>query len=411
MIKTCCLFVLALFLFSAFGQLSNIKIINDNLPDYTDILSLVNSVKGNWQTDEEKAMAALKWVAWGRHQAGKATDEAGSAILDPVLGYNHYGIHNCGPTSAFMAAIGQGLGFVPNTYCCYGHTLIDLTWGGKKHLLDAAFGFVFVNKATREIAGFYDLRNAYRDGGGTVAGNPMLDPLQTSYFCPITTYPVPNGISARMGYSLYEESNRYIQGEYKEFFWDDAASFDTTVNPSCYGVNLRGYRYTVNLKPYESYTRYFHTLGSTQDYYLPVGGVDPNLLYTGYGIRNCRSNGQWDLKPDFGAADYGLALFASTSLEQDVASPLVHPSAAGVTADMTLKVDAANPITSARITGSVVRGNANDVVRLLLSVNSGSTWQTLWTGSGTGVLKPSVTVNTAIAHKYGYLVKLEMSSA
>src|SRR5438874_1793910 len=47
----------------------------------------------------------------------------------------------------------------------------------------------------------------------------------------------------------------------------------------------RGHRYILNLREGESYTRYYHSLGKSGDYYVPNGGKDPEAANIRYHLR------------------------------------------------------------------------------------------------------------------------------
>ena len=48
-----------------------------------------------------------------------------------------------------------------------------------------------------------------------------------------------------------------------------------------------GHRYVLNLKPHETYTRYYRGLGNSPEYYVANQGKDPDERY------HLRGNGVW----------------------------------------------------------------------------------------------------------------------
>ena len=129
-----------------------------------------------------------------------------------------------------------------------------------------------------------------------------------------------------------------------------------------------GQRYVLNLRPYESYTRYWEPLDNPahaggrpkdRDYFRPMAdGSDPDDQH---GLHNIRGNGRWVLEPDLAAKecrrvfydDAGVALHA-----EDGVGPNLHPAAAGRNAWVVFKVSAANVITSLRIEADGLRTGA-----------------------------------------------------
>ena len=77
----------------------NLHLVTDNVPDYTDIESFVESVTGHLDTPQEKCIAVWRWGRRSRRQTS-CSREAGRLIWDPILHYNSYGTMNCGVISA-----------------------------------------------------------------------------------------------------------------------------------------------------------------------------------------------------------------------------------------------------------------------------------------------------------------------
>jgi hypothetical protein len=72
-------------------------------------------------------------------------------------------------------------------------------------------------------------------------------------------------------------------------------------------------------------------------------------------------------------------------------------------------VDGANVVTSGSIFGKIVKG-ASDAVTISVSTN-GTSYQQVWSGSGSGTLTPSVKLSPAqLGQKYTYWVKVEMTA-
>src|SRR2546423_7694489 len=60
----------------------------------------------------------------------------------------------------------------------------------------------------------------------------------------------------------------------------------------------RGHRYILNLREGETYTRYYHSLGKSPEYYVPNGSKDPEAANSRYHLRG---NGTWTYKPSLRA--------------------------------------------------------------------------------------------------------------
>ena len=136
-----------------------------------------------------------------------------------------------------------------------------------------------------------------------------------------------------------------------------------------------GWRNRLHLHPGHTYTRFWEALGSGQEYArLTTKGNDPNDSYY---PANIRSNGHWEITPDFSAADVRGGwhqLSGLVHVNQDGgAGPTLRPAPGANLADAIVKIDAANVLTSARVYLSGQRGSG-DQVTLEFSRDAGCNW-------------------------------------
>src|ERR1035437_8746023 len=78
----------------AHAELANIKVVTDANPDYSDMESMVHSITGNWQTDEQKMYALFYWDHIARRQT-QPMNVHGFDVTDPIRQYNDYGFTMC----------------------------------------------------------------------------------------------------------------------------------------------------------------------------------------------------------------------------------------------------------------------------------------------------------------------------
>jgi hypothetical protein len=360
------------------GALSQLKLLTDNTPDISDIQSYLKSVIAPWElTPEEKCIMSWKWETWLRHQA-PSSSEAGVKVLDIIKAFNNYGARICGQTSEDMSLLWHGLGYPSQKRSFGGHTVPEAFYNGQWHMYDGAFGFYFRNKITGDVMGIDSIR---------------LDLGMTGFVCPVTTF---EGTS---GYSIYEPA-RSNTGEMTEF----------TPSPSTIiQYAATGYTYNLSLRPFESYRRTWLEMGNDKNYFTPYisDTTDPN---DGYLFPYIRSNGEWLLQPDFSTAAYRNCVLAESHTTLG-ALPKLHPDVAGAAATVDFRVDAANVITSAVITGTTVRGNSSDVARVLISTDNGATFQEVWNQASTGADSIRASLQAEVTYKYSYIVRVEMTAA
>lgn len=88
----------------------NLHLVTDNVPDYTDLESFVQSVTGHLDTPQEKCIAVWRWGRRSQRQTS-CSRENGRLIWDPILHYNSHGTMNCGIISALNMVSWFRLGY------------------------------------------------------------------------------------------------------------------------------------------------------------------------------------------------------------------------------------------------------------------------------------------------------------
>jgi len=264
----------------------NLHLFTDNAPDYTDLESLVRSATDLWQTPQEKCIAVWRWGRRSRHQMSCAV-EGGRHIWDPILHYNSYGAMNCGVISSLNIACWLQLGYRARYIQLGDHTVSEVSWDDGKtwHLFDSSMSFYGFNHSG-EVASCEEIKEAHAcelSGGKNEPGHYYF-----YHYAPVCgSHPGPSGWRCASDNPV--EFNRTLEA--------GASSYTDGFEVDKYCQNARwGHRYTLNLRPYESYTRFWKPLNETDpdrdlSYFRPMpDGADPN----GKDGRNAiRGNGRW----------------------------------------------------------------------------------------------------------------------
>jgi hypothetical protein len=386
----------------------NLHLVTDNVPDYTDLPSLVESATGNWQNPQDKCIAIWRWGRRGRHQMSCAT-EGGRYILDPILHFNSYGAMNCGIVSLLNIACWRQLGYGARYIQLGDHTVSEVSWddGRSWHLFDSSMSIYCYNHEG-QVASCEEIKEAHAcalSGGKSEPGHYYL-----YHYAPACgTHPGPTGWRCAadqpvaFGRTLEAGASSYTNG------------FD--VDRYCQMARY-GHRYVLNLRPYESYTRYWSPLnrdrqGTEADgdlaYFRPMpNGSDPDGPH---GENHIRGNGRWVFEP-------GLSLPACRELfydDQDVrlrsedgVGPNLHPAQAAVTARAAFKIYAANVITSMRIDARGLRTTEEDSLSLCVSRDAGLHWQPVWNVKETGRQEMHTILREEVAGVTQCLLGVEM---
>ena len=353
------------------GAVYNITLVTDATPDLTDIDSYLHSITSQYATPQEQAIAIWRWSQRLRKQTSNPVEE-GHFVLDPIRLFNDYGYCNCGIISGVNDALWLRMGWKARYVQLGDHTVSECSWDGGRswHMFDSSMSFYCFNDrgdvaSVREIeknSRFY-LENFAPECGT----NPVRGPDDQRGWRCAADHPVEYQRTLANGYDSFkppndlQEANLYAQ-------W--------------------GHRYGLNLRPHETYTRYFHPLaGGGAGTFRPVSGnrdADPN---------GCsRANGVWHYAPNLRDPATRALVFSESGVAwtSEGVRPLQEMGS------VVFKVSAANVVTSAKLRLDATNAAA------FLSRDAGITWQPVAVPAGYAECRD------AVAGVTEYLVKVDL---
>ena len=387
----------------------NLHLVTDNQPDYTDIESFVESATREWHTPQEKCIAIWRWGCRSRRQTSCAT-EGERLVWDPILHYNSYGAMNCGVISALNIACFLQLGYDARYVQLGDHTVSEVSWdkGESWHMFDSSMSFFCFNHAG-EVASCQEIKETHAcelSGGKSEPGHFYL--YHGAPQC--RSHLGPNGWRCAGDQPV----------AYKRTLFNGASSFTDGFSVSKYSQYGRyGRRYILNLRPYESYTRYWKPLDRDTpdvtdegklDFFRPLKGDDPDNQH---GLNNLRGNGIWVFQPKLSNTDCRKLLYDFHSIETRAESstgPHLHPANPGEPASVVFKVSAANVITSMQIEAEVLRSDGDDDLQLLVSRTAGLQWSPVWQSQRVGSQRIDLPLRDQVAGVTECLVKVSMTA-
>jgi len=389
----------------------NLHLATDNVPDYTDLASMVQSATSSWQTPQDKCIAIWRWGRRGRHQMSCAMED-GRYIVDPILHFNSYGAMNCGIISLLNIACWRQLGYQARYVQLGDHTVSEVSWDDGKtwHLFDSSMSIYCFNH-DEQVASCEQIKEAHAcelSGGKSEPGHYYL-------------YHYAQSCGTHLGSSGWRCAadqpvvfNRTL-GEGASSYTD---GYD--VDRYCQCAHF-GHRYVLNLRPYECYTRYWRPLnrdrqGTESDgdlsYFRPMpNGSDPDGEN---GENHIRGNGRWLFEPNLAASDCRSVFYEDRGVRlrgEDGAGPNLHPAESATAAWVVFKIYAANVITSMRIDGAGLRGASDDSLSISVSRDAGLHWRPIWNAEGTGPQAVHLTLRDEVAGVTQGLIKVEMRAA
>ena len=353
---------------SADAQVCNIKVVSDASPDYSDMESMVRSITSRWPTPKEKMWALYYW----NHKARKQTAPIivhGVELTDPIRQFNDYGFAMCSTVSGINGSTWGFMGYPCKFWDVIGHTVCEVEYDGKFHMYDNSVSSIYTLCDGTTIAGVEDL--------GKTLGCPASGGKEE--YGHIVKYHSLNATSPN-GYVTGCDMERSL----------DAISRDFNRNGlkyrPYYNNGDRGHRYILNLRPGESYTRYYHrgdldspdrvpqgNKGFTADpaYFVPnANGLDAEACNPRYFIR---ANGVRAFEPPLSADGLPRAAHSLSGVTGSAAGVL--PAVEGQPGEVVFKVEGSNVITSLHITGSLLRRTEADTAVVSISTTNGMKWK------------------------------------
>jgi hypothetical protein len=335
------------------GAVYNLKVVTDASPDYSDMASLVWSTTEKWETQEQKCWVVFYW----NHQARRQTAPMvlhGLEVTDPIRQFNDYGYTMCSTIAGINCAIWDAMGLKTKYWDISLHTVPEVEYDGRWHMYDNSMSALYTLCDGRTIAGVADIGQP----GSCAASEGRTEPGHIArYHCLMATSPRGFLTGADTIRSLDEEYRCFNPNglKYRSHFYD----WD------------RGHRYILNLRNNEVYTRYYHKLGGSAEFFVPNQGKDPEKVNERYRI--C-GNGLRTFSPALTEAAWKASAHAFTNLVSAKGGG-VAPARAGEPGEIVFKVEGANVITCLRIQARLHRQTTEDVNRIFISTVNGLAWK------------------------------------
>ena len=392
----------------------NIKVLSDNTPDLTDLPSFAASATDNWTTNDEKARVLSYWMFALGDQASSNHDWE---PIEPILTFNN--LPNPGFcahwTAAFIAVAEGGMGWVGRHYELSGgpaptvhHTVPEIEYDGGRHYIDGSTKFYGLDCDGKilsivemdDVAGscgiwpnrryhnlFYHTPGAIcRDTDGYLPNRDGSDD-HTPIMAWITGRPGSGTVCSR----IWGNPNEDTMTEN----WLTLP--DSGRDPKLVTYHTGGthsiYRYVLNLKDNQHYTRYWKCLDPTHsdmDYFYPTStGGYPDKNHKAQG------NGEWVFTPDLSDDNQFESI---TDFQRG--TPAIHPSAMGTEAVAVFKVECANLLTACTIEAELYRRDANDTAVIEVSADAGGSWLEVWNNGSTGTVNVDLNATDTLKGTY-----------
>jgi hypothetical protein len=376
----------------------NVRLLTDSTPDLTDVESYLRSITSQFATPQEKAIAVWRWSQRLRKQTSNPMED-GQDVLDPITLFNSYGHCNCGIISGLNNTFWLNLGWQAHYVQLGDHTVCETSWDDGKtwHMFDASMSFYCFND-TGQVASVTEIEK-----------NPRF---YLENFAPECGTNPAKGLDDHQAWR--SASDRPVL--YQRTLANGYDSFKPPNGISEYNLYAQwGQRLVLDLRPGEHYTRYFHPLddGTPRNRLLrPLkNGKDPEDQHGHGGIR---ANGRWLYQPD-------LRTPHATNLVYDAKGVAwgdprkgfaIRPATTTEPGTVTIRVSAANVVTSAKLRLTTTRTTESDAVTVEVSRTAGITYAPAWTCEEKGIARPAeIDLLPLVAGATEYLVRVRLSGA
>jgi len=383
----CGVLAVAVLLRAASGEVCNIRVTTDATPDYSDLPSMLHSITAKWLTTKEKCWALFYWNHIGRRQTAPIVLH-GTELTDPIRQFNDYGYTMCSTISGVNCALWHNLGLQARFWDISLHTVPEVFYDGRWHMYDNSMSALYTLCDGQTIAGVEEIG---KEGQCEASAGKSERGHVAKYHCLYATG--PNGFltGADTQRSLEEEVDCFdtdgLKYRYYYFNWD------------------YGHRYILNLRPKETYTRFYTNSGGSPEFYVANEGKDPDGPDGRYHLRG---NGVWHFRPDLKAPDYAKQMHRALNINAGASG--LSPVRTGEAAEAIFKVEGANVITSQKIAANFVSQTENDRASIAVSINNGLYWTTVWSMKN-GDTQASIDLLEQVNGAYEVLLKIHMMAS
>ncbi len=371
------------------AQVYNVKVVTDANPDYSDLESMIHSTTSKWSTPAERCWAVFYWNHIARRQTAPMILH-GQELTDPIRQFNDYGYMMCSTIAGANCAIWHHMGMDVRFWDISQHTVSECFHEGRWHIYDNSMSALYTLCDGVTIAGVEDVG---KDGACTASGGKVEPGHIAKYHCLNAT--------SNNGFLTGADCPRDLAEEYRCF------------KPS--GLKHReyyhnwdwGHRYILNLRPGETYTRYYRSRGEEPEYFVPNNGKDPESVNERYRIRG---NGVWVFQPGLTPTEFERSMERASNIRA-LASGGLQPVKPQMPAEAIFKINSANVTTSMNVHANFHRQSDSDRAGISISTTNGLVWQDVWTADETGNVSAHLDLVEVVNGAYEILVKVTMKAS
>ncbi len=404
---------------------SNVKVVSDKIEDVSSIEAWKASFLKPGMSDRQKALAVWETVVKFRHQNSPPYEYLQSdgnefCVHDPIKTFNVYGYGMCCCAASNIEALARAAGFEARGRALNVHSVPEVFWDGKWHMLDASI-MCWFDDAHGRVA---DIDEILENVAEWYARHPGFKGDNAKLRAFMKNGGWEKGPSIFVGTPFFDENGKIgtqIHG------WNSVMHvYDGSVNfPYEFGYS-EGYRVNVELRPGKVLTRNWSNKGLY---------VDMDSARTGRKVDNITSltgrigKGEFAYARDYGdlapgrigngtlvyevPLAKGISRIAPLGYEniaskaEDGASPALHVKSPGLPGTLTIRMPSSYVYLSGTLQTAFTVGQGGSM-RLFLSRNNGLDWKEIYTNTNPGAYEETLDLTPLVYRLYDYRLKFEL---
>ena len=394
----------------------NIRLVNPDQPDATDIHSLVASVTKGCKSDQEKMIALWAYITrnpyyhWCEARENpEGTTELG-VVFDPISALNVHGTVICYQVSDLLANLGDAAGVKTRCRGVPGHKVMEAFYDGKWHFYDPQY----------DCASYF----VADDGKRIISLDELLK--DSAKYIRKPKHP------SKPFYQFDHFGGKFWPWETKEYvikkFYPRSALGKC---PAFAPYIARGHTIHMDLRRGEKLIRNFANVGKwfcPPDFYdrwnrdrtqrwVDKGPHDPRKP------ANTHANGELIYEPDWAASESNLLDGLYGGKDFVLADGVVRPKGGKCHVVFSVQspyliagkpgklAEAGDSRDGAIFQAEFIRKNAKAVNAVAVSTDNGITWKDVWTNDKLGRRTIRLDLTNHVEGNFGYLVKVALAGA
>ncbi len=382
----------------------NIRIYRSDMPDITDLPSLVNSITYAGMPDADRAKAVWRVIFQYSHQDAPPQELIDQEVHEPIKLFNVYGYRMCCCAATCLQAIGAAAGLQGRIISINIHRVAELYYDDAWHMFDSSF-INYYKKDNGVIASVADICD---DVEGLI--NPEHCPFFDAGGCyPAGTHCLQQALDAYGSGWDVNRGHKYSLG-YRCLL---TLREGETLLRSCSNLNQEHVNKDgAGSKP-ETSMNLFHGAGDGDFLDDPIPDQPGTFYYFHPDYHGgIVGNGTLTYQPDLAGGGFRRGIESEHNIAwagKNSLTPAVHPATGGE-GWLIFRMSSPYVFLAGEIEAVLKCENINDKVELYISTNNQLDWHKVYSTTSNGTFRVNIDIGSYIYRRYSYHLKFVLST-